>query len=241
MLFRSQLDLIDNALFLIDDMLDKQTSAYRLKVYLEVLEVSNEASTVSHIIRHVNAAHNEKGADSKVLSDDEFDLFKKASIKKINELISNKKLPIDDYGTMASYLYEFMNLFEGSSNTVNDYIRQRITTSTQAVDFISQFVGKWTNLGSNKSYRSDLMDNSFSAYNFWFKDKLDTKYLYETLIKNNKYKKYVGISKDDISRFERHRNDKVNLAGNEKAPEFRDVIAQQFIFLYEQSLEANTA
>lgn len=236
-----QLDLIDNALFLIDDMLDKQSSAYRLKVYLEVLEVSNEASTVSHIIRHVNAAHNEKGADSKVLSDDEFDAFKKASIKKINELISNNKLPIDDYGTMANYLYEFMNLFEGSPNTVNGYMRQRIITSTQVVDFISQFVGKWTNLGSNKSYRSDLMDDSFSAYNFWFKDKLDTKYLYETLIKSNKYKKYVGISKDDISRFERHRNDKVNLAGNEKTPEFRDVIAQQFIFLYEQSLEANTA
>lgn len=227
-----QLNLIDNALFLIDDIFTGQASSKILEMYLGILKLSDAASTISHIIRHVNAAHNK--TDTKILSDDEFGEFKRASIVKINQLIEKKKLPIDDHETMANYLYEFVNLFEGKSDRVNKYMRQQIKTGTQAVDFISQFIGKWSHLGSSENYRSDLIDDS-STYIFWFKDKLDADYLYGLLAKNRKYKKYMGIKKDELSRFERHNNDEINLAGKEKTPAFRDIIAQQFIFLYEQN------
>lgn len=153
-------------------------------------------------------------------------------------LIEKNELPIDDCDTTSAELYEFMCMFEGDADSVNAYIRSRINTGKQAVDFVSQFLGKWSNLGSNKHFRSDLLDNGGTTYKYWFTDKLDSQHLYEKLIKSSDFKKFKGIERSNVQEFDRYGNTDVNVqTGNEKTQEFREIIAQQFIYLFESSTD----
>lgn len=229
---------VEKALYVIANLIDKRPEVKAIDVYLEILKACRSTEALSYLMRRVNIINKHEEESKHTLTKEEFDTFKAESVVAIQALIDSNKLPIDDYATVSPELYEFMRLFGGSADSVNVYIRSRIKTGKQAVDFISQFLGKWSNLGSNKHFRSDLFDNGGTTYRYWFVDKLDAQHLYDKLVKSGDFKKFKGIKKADVREFDRYGRSDIDIqTGSEKNQEFRDVIAQQFIYLFESGID----
>ena len=229
---------VEKTLYLISSLIEQHPDTKALDVYLGILRSCRTTEALSYLMRRVNVMNNSEDPAVRNLTDDEFTTFKSESVKVIQKLIDSNKLPIDDYTTVSAELYEFMRMFEGSTDSVNTYIRSRIKTGKQAIDFISQFLGKWSNLGSGKHFRSDLFDNGATAYKYWFADKLDAQHLYDKLVRSNDFKKFKGIKKADVREFDRYGRSDIDIqTGSEKNQEFRDVIAQQFIYLFETGIK----
>lgn len=226
---------VESAIFIVNKLLKQRPEVSPLDTYLSILNSCKTTEALSYLMRRVNVSYKNEDADERFLTEKEFEIFKRESVNVIKRLIDKKTMPIDDYATTSSELYEFMCLFEGTPETVNEYIRSRIKTGKQAVDFVSQFLGKWSNLGSNRHFRSDLLDSGSATYKYWFENKLDSKHIYERIITSKDYKKYKDTSWSEIKEFKRHENDPVALTGNEKSDDFRNVIAQQFVYLYESN------
>lgn len=226
--------LVENALLTVDDILQK-SNINALRVYKNILHSCRELSTLAYAIRRVNVRANSEDEGKRILSKKEFSQYKIKAIGVIKEAMKNGDLPISSYDSIEHELYKYLQEFEGNTDSINKYMKSMVKTGVQAVDFISQFLNRWTNLDSNKSRYSDLLDNNSSTYQFWFDSKFDASYLYKLISSDRAYKDFKGIQQKDVEYFEKRNLAKkqVNLVGKEQTDEFRRVIAQQFIYLYE--------
>lgn len=224
---------IKQSLYIIDKILMYDKNSNPLQIYKKILEKACHLSTTADIIRHIE--NKSTTDDQKILSQKQIHTLRKIAIKIILRAISKKIMPINEYDSRSFELYAFLCIFEQSNESINQYLKTMINNGTQAVDFISQFLNKYTNLSSGKTYRYDLLSDNAAVYKFWFTDKFDASYLYKIISCDKKFQRFKNINKDQMIRFEiqslKDRDD--YLVGQEQTRHFRQVIAQQFIYIYE--------
>jgi hypothetical protein len=111
---------------------------------------------------------------------------------------------------------------------------------------MSQFLSKWSEMGKNEHRRGDFNTSTFSMISGY----IEPKYFYDLIIKDKRYKLFKGIKREDLISFEdplncyedRQKLTDIAKVGNEHSDEFRQVVAQRFIYLFENTpAEAETA
>jgi len=233
------LSAFDRILFTIDDIL--KGSRARLADYTELLTYNYDKGridTIPFLIRQVvlysdkKKIQNSNSREEVVLDENELIKYKEAALRVIRDIAKNNKMPLDtneDYAFLYSYWADF-----GTKNEISRYVRKHVKSADAAVDFISQFLGKWSSMGKSDYYRGDLNVPTFAMIGNY----VDQKYLYDLVVMDKRYKDYKGIEQKDLISFEHSFDNnvkKLGAVGNEHTNAFRSAVAQQFIFLYENS------
>lgn len=145
---------------------------------------------------------------------------------KIREYINNGQLPTRGGSYLSAELYKYFIIFGGDKDVIDDYIKKRVKTANDAVDFVSQFLISSFGISSGVEYKHDLFERDVYKR---LSTVADPGYLYSTIVSDNRYSCYVNISQNNVKRFH---HDDLSKAENMFEQEFRDVVAQQFIYLY---------
>lgn len=237
---------IERALYTINKLLlcEPYSSENNLETYLKI---ANNVSlrTLTYSIRSVDIVNRDEKDDSKrTLNEKDFSKYKQEIIRLIQDKMQKDELPITEYGTITKELYKYSSIFSGNTKGINAYMKKNVKTADGAIDFISQFLSGWTEVGDGVTHRSDLFDNDFATYRYWFTNDFDAKYLYDLIIKSKKYAKYKNVPLEDIKRFDRLAEsvgeEDINREGKEQSDDFRKVIAQQFIYIFNSNINKNS-
>lgn len=226
----------DRVLFTIDTILEN--SSDKLSDYSALLKYNfakGRIYTIPYLIRQV-VLYSEPNNVHKavVLEQEDLEQYKTIALNVIREIAKNDKMPlntIEDYAFLYSYWADF-----GDKDEISNYIKKHIKTADAAIDFMSQFLGKWSSLGKNDYHRGDFTEKIYENICRY----IEPRYFYNLIVKDKKYSKYKGITKDTIISFEDHwNNDAKAIAklGNEHNNDFREVVAQRFIYTFESSNE----
>ncbi|MCR5700126.1 MAG: hypothetical protein K6G49_01690, partial [Candidatus Saccharibacteria bacterium] len=231
---------IQSALYAINKALLNEpiVSKKNLATYLKIAKNLTSLQALTYSIRSVHLInHDESDVTKRTLNEDDYSKYKEEITRIIQDKMKKDKLPVAEYGDISRELYKYHSMFSGSSEEINRYMKKRVKTSDKAVDFISQFLNGWTGVGDGITHRSDLLDNNFAVYEFWFANDFDASYLYNLIVQSKKYAKYKNIPLEKIERFDRISEiigkEDINREGNEQNKEFRRVIAQQFIYIFD--------
>ena len=109
----------------------------------------------------------------------------------------------------------------------------------QAVDFISQFLGKGTELGKNDYHRTDFNEPTYKRID----ECVNPEYIYNILIHDEKYKALCNSKKEELISFKDSTDEKngwkseFSKVGNEHTDEFRLVVARRFMYFYENAVQ----
>ncbi len=237
---------IERALHTINKLLlcEPYSSENNLEVYLRI---ANNVSlrTLTYSIRSIDIINRDEKDDSKrTLNEKDFSKYKQEIIKIIQDRMQKNELPIAEYGTVTKELYKYSSIFSGNTKGINAYMKKNIKTADGAIDFISQFLSGWTGVGDGVTHRSDLFDNDFATYRYWFADDFDAKYLYDLIMQSQKYAKYKDVPLKNIERFDRLSElvgkEDISREGKEQSDDFRKVIAQQFIYIFNSDIIKNS-
>lgn len=233
---------IDRAIYTVDELLLNSKGNSNLEIYKEIIAKCQSLETLAYAIRSAHIRFSGDKEEKKTLTEEEYNDYKQFAVKIIKDKMKKKLLPVAQYGTVSKELYEYERKFTDSANDINNYMKKMIRTGIQAVDFISQFLGEWTNMETGQASRSDLFDQNYATYKFWFLDKFDANYLYDLISKSEEYKGYKDITQDKIMHFDRHDIDlkEINHSGKEQTAQFRNVIAQQFVYIFESGVAEKT-
>ncbi len=232
------LNPLDKALFIIDDIL--KTSTSKVADYTSLLHYTFDQGRVTalpYAIRQVVLySTEERSREEPLLNEDELAEYKKTALDVIRNVAKANKMPIDTTDSHY-FLYSYWADFCEKSE-IETYLKKHIKSADGAIDFVSQFLGKWSSLTSNSGYhRSDLNEATFKDIGRY----IDQQYLYDLITKDKKYAKYKNITSDSLEYLDSHgaRRDKdmneLSRVGNEHTDEFRLVIAKQFIYQYENT------
>ena len=230
---------IDTIIFRIDDIL--KDSDTKLDDYISLLDYNYEASrvdTIPLLIREV-VIYSQKGNNRKEidLTKDEVEFYKKHALEVIRGLAEQDKIPLntsDDYAFIYSYWVEFGNKTESF-----EYVKRHIKMGDQAVDFISQFLGKGTELGKNDYHRTDFNESTYKRID----ECVNPEYIYNILIHDEKYKALCNSKKEELISIEDSTDEKngwkseFSKVGNEHTDEFRLVVARRFMYFYENAVQ----
>jgi len=216
------LNPLNRTLLTINDILKQ--SKDKLKNYTELLKYNYDHDrfhTLPYMIAHIIAI------DKSILQESDLQQYKQVALKIIQDMAKKNKMPIDSTEDFCA-LYYYWADFIDDKEEISDYIKRHVKTATQSIDFISQFLTKWS--GSGNYTRGDLTSHIYEIAKF-----IDLKSLYNIIIADKEYQIYENIQKEDLQYFE-HSYDsniiKISKVGNEKTNEFRAIIAKQFIYLY---------
>lgn len=223
-------------LFTIDAILEK--SSNKLAAYSALLEYNfkkHRISTIPYLIRQVvlysDPSHTRKEI---ILDKEDLERYKRVALRIIREIAKNNEIPLDTTGDDAliySYWAEF-----GTKDEISKYIKKHVKTADSAIDFLSQFLGKWSSVGKNDYRRGDFNEAVYQKICAY----IEPEYFYRLIINNKKYSCYKGIKKEAIISFEDHW-DKDNMilaeVGQEHTAAFRVVVAQRFISIFEDTLQ----
>ena len=228
---------IEAPLRVVDEIIfDKKIgSACALNIYKNIAQQARYLNTLAYAIRLVAARCEHGQQDKQILSSGDYIKYKSFILEILENKMTTDQLPTNLVNSAARELYTYLQKFSESSDKINAYMRQKVKTADQALDFITQFLDEWIDMKTGLEFRSDFLDPGSSSYKYWFIERFDAEYLYDLLIRNKRYKRYHGISLDEVERFDRFdENDaSANIVGNERSEVFRDIIAQQFIYLFE--------
>ena len=230
---------IDTIIFRIDDIL--KDSDTKLDDYISLLDYNYEASrvdTIPLLIREV-VLYSQKGKNRKEidLTESEVELYKQHALEVIRGLAKQDRIPIDtsdDYVFIYSYWVEFGNKTESF-----EYVKRCVKTGDQAVDFISQFLGKGTELGKNDYHRTDFNESTYNRID----ECVNPEYIYNILIHDEKYKALYNSKKEELISFEDSSDaehgwkSEFSKVGNEHTDEFRLVVARRFMYFYENAVQ----
>lgn len=228
---------INKVLHLVEEILQKHhiDPTQSQAVFETIAKKCHHLETLTYLIRLAKAIFENPDPAKQTLSPDNYDNFKRLILEILDQSMAKKALPVDAVGSVAYQLYAYISIFSESNERNNHYIKTRIKTSTQALDFITQFLGRWTDLETGRIFVSDLLDQGSAPYRQWFDKYFDAKYLCEVLTSDEKYQRYQGLAENNVLTFDRFDRSAqaLNRAGNERSDEFRNIIAQQFIYLFE--------
>lgn len=222
----------DRVLFTVDTILEN--SSDKLGDYSALLEYNSAEGrihTIPYLIRQVVLYSDPNRArNGIVLEQEDLKQYEKLALNIIRRIAKNNDIPInttEDYAFIYSYWADF-----GTKSEISEYIRKHIKTADAAVDFMSQFLGKWSSMGNSTYYRSDFDEGIYRK----ICEYIEPEYLYTLIVKDRKYSQYKNIIEDKIISFEDHWNkESMALAevGNEHTDDFRKVVAQRFIHMFE--------
>lgn len=202
----------------------RSQSTDKTKDITDTLELCDNAELLTYIIRDINLAATEKSDESPLLTDKEFEEFKKLAVKKIVDM--TKRTIFHKPPHEVSYiLYQYWQDYT-ESNAVEDYLKTVIKSGSDVLDFLTNYLAKWT--GGNGQYRGDFNHAAYSTV----KKLIDTDFLFEKLLKDDDSLANV----EEFVRLE-HRDDDtdINKVGNEGSAEFRKILAQEFAYLHLQT------
>lgn len=228
---------LEKVLFAIDDIL--KTSDTKLSDYSDLLAHNFDQGRVEslpYIIRQVVLySQEERSRDEPNLNEEDLAKYKKNALEIIRKVAKANKMPLNT--THGHYfLYSYWADF-GTKTEIETYLKKHLESADNAIDFISQFLGKWSSLTSNSGYhRSDLNEATYKMIDQY----IDTEYLYKLILKDKKYSAFKNITANSVDYLDRHKSEydnrmvELSRVGNEHTPEFREVIAKQFIYLHEK-------
>jgi hypothetical protein len=215
----------NRTLFTIEDIFENSNN--KLQKHIKLLQYNyncNRFSTLPFMIAHI-VAKRENGKT--ILQEGDLQQYKQEVLKIIQEIARQDKMPINssrDYGLLYYYWSDFVD----SQTEISDYIKKHIKTADSAVDFISQFLDKWTEMGKNDYRNKDLnLQTCLKIRKF-----VDLKYLYDIIAIDKKYKDYIGIKKENLQSFHHpYQPDIIEISkvGNEQTDKFRIIVAKQFM------------
>jgi len=222
----------DRVLFTIDIILEN--SSDKLSDYSALLKynfVKGRIHTVPYLIRQVVLYSDPNNTHKAVvLGQEDLEQYKATALSIIREIAKSDKMPLnttEDYAFLYSYWADF-----GNKNEISDYVKKHITTADMAIDFMSQFLSKWSGMGDSVYYRGDFDRETYQKVCRY----IEPEYFYTLIIQDKKYGQYKGIAKDTIISFEDHWDEDAKAiaeVGNEHSDGFRKVVAQRFIYMFE--------
>lgn len=203
----------------------KKESADKLKDVVEIINLCDDTELLTYLIRDVNLNFQDK-SEKTILSEEEFRIFKTVAVKQIKELA--KSIKFYEAPRKVSYiLYQYWQDYTGD-DSVTGYLEASLNTSDDVMDFLTNYLATWS--GNRGRRRGDFNKASFDTV----AKLIEPKKLYELLTKEDESLAQI----DEYVKLE-HRDDDsdINKVGNEKSKEFRKIVAQQFSYLYHQSLK----
>lgn len=190
----------------------------RAGIYREVIKKVTNTDALALVLQMIQRDDNIEQVKDKC---------KDAVLEKIEGFINDKRLPTRGCSYLSADLYEYFIMFGGNKNYINGYIESQVETADDAVDFISQFLVSSFSISSGVEYKHDLFERDVYK-------RLDTiadpDRLYNIIVSDDKYSHYVNLARSNVKRF--NRSD-LSRAENMLEQEFRDVVAQQFIYLHD--------
>lgn len=227
------LSLSERTLFTIDDILKK--SSTKLNDYIQLLTYNyehNRFQTVPYLIRQV-VLYSDKERSSTgapTLNQDELHEYKKHALEIIRNMATKDAIPWNTTDESA-FVYHYWSELAGK-NEVSKYVKKHIKTAEDAIDFISQFLGVWSEMGSNKYKRGDLNVTTINQINNY----VDASFLFDKISKDKKYGTSSDIKEEDLVSFEapfqRDNSARIAKLGNEHTEAFRKIIAQRYLYYY---------
>lgn len=203
----------------------RNASVDKLNDIVEIINLCDDTELLTYIVRDINLNFQDK-SEKTILSEEEFRIFKTVAVKKIEEL--SKSVKFYEAPRKVSYiLYQYWQDYT-EDDSVTKYLEASLKNSDDVLDFLTNYLATWS--GGRGQRRGDFNQASFDTV----AKLIDPKKLYEKLQKEDKSLASVnGYVKLE------HRDDDsdVNKVGNEKSEEFRKIVAQQFSYLYHQSLK----
>lgn len=246
----SLLDLVDNegltqsrsaslmisafnrALFVIDTILEN--SGDKLGDYSALLKYNfakGRIYIIPYLIRQVVLYSDPNNTHKAViLEPEDLEQYKMAALDIIREIAKSDKMPlntIEDYAFLYSYWADF-----GDKSEISNYIKKHVKTADMAIDFMSQFLSKWSGMGDNIYHRNDFDKETYQKVCRY----IEPDYFYALIIKDKKYSQYKGVARDTLISFEDYWDEYTKViaeVGNEHSDDFRKVVAQRFIYMFE--------
>ncbi|BDG67573.1 NTPase [Enterococcus innesii] len=233
-----KLSLLETLIFRIDDILEKSNT--KLEDYISLLDQSyceNRMETFVLLLKNVYV-YSQKGKNRKEidLNEEEIGLYKEHALELIRQFAKENKIPVnvtDSSNRIYMYWKEL-----GNKSEISEYIQNLVKTADQALDFISQFLGKATALGKSDYRRTDMDRSTYELIG----ELIDPNYFYELLKENEKYSSLINIEKENVVSLEDRydsngEEDEFSRVGNEHNDEFRVTVASQFIYIHEHSVK----
>lgn len=233
-----KLSLLETLIFRIDDILEKSNT--KLEDYISLLDQSyceNRMETFVLLLKNVYV-YSQKGKNRKEidLNEEEIGLYKEHALELIRQFAKENKIPVnvtDSSNRIYMYWKEL-----GNKSEISEYIQNLVKTADQALDFISQFLGKATALGKSDYRRTDMDRSTYELIG----ELIDPNYFYELLKENEKYSSLINIEKENVVSLEDRydsngEEDDFSRVGNEHNDEFRVTVASQFIYIHEHSVK----
>ena len=226
------LSATEKILFVIDKIIAlTETKFNDYKALLQYSYDLDRIDTVSRIIRLVVChSYETKVPDEAFMSADEIKEFRELSLATIKKLAENNKLPLNSTGTTVDLYTYWVHL--GKKPDIEKYIKKHVNTAATAIDFTTQFLGIWRNIGRGYDHWGDLNKETFDT----IAKLVSPKYLYDLIVSDENYKANIGITEDKLISFKDASDEgiiQLSMIGNENSDQFRAVIAQRFVYLYE--------
>lgn len=222
----------DRVLFTMDTILENSND--KLGDYSTLLKYNfakGRIYTIPYLIRQVVLYSNPNNTHKAVvLGQEDLEKYKAVALSIIREIAKSNKMPLnttEDYAFLYSYWVDF-----GDKNEISNYVKKHIKTADMAIDFMSQFLNKWSSMRDNTYHRDDFDKKTYQKVCKY----IEPDYFYALIIKDEKYRQYKGIAENAIISFEDHWDKDTKAiaeVGNEHTDDFRKVVAQRFINMFE--------
>lgn len=235
-----RLSSFDILIIRIDEIL--KASSKKLTDYISLLDYNyenNRFDTIPFLIREV--VHYSKSGKNRreiELTEEEVTVYKEHALEIIRKVAEKNKIPIDTIGDDA-LIYHYWTEF-GDTAECSFYIKKRVKMASQVVDFISQFLNKNNEFGKNDLHRTDLDEATYMKISTY----IEPDYFYDFLVRDKIYKNLQNSKYDDLVSFENQNEANGKLSdlskvGNEHTDKFRLVVAQRFMYFYENMASDN--
>lgn len=196
-----------------------RTSPNRLEAIQTLLGDDIEPEQLFYLIREVEL-NSKKEDREKFLEKEDLAKFDELIVEYIKKLANSKPLH-SSTSRVGHILYQYWSDY-GDRNEVNDYLKSKLTTADDALEYATLFLSKWS--GSRGTHRGNFDRGTYQ----YIEKTIDVDYLYALIIAE--HPELRGIS--DFPDME-HSEDGVSKAGNENTPEFKLGLAKQIVYLFE--------
>lgn len=229
------LSIFNITIFNIDILL--KDSHTKLDDYISLLYYTydkNRIDSIPLLIREIVLYANKRNKGIEIdLTEEEVKLYKEHALTIIRKLAKHNKIPINTINH-ETLIYHYWADF-GDKSECSDYITKHTKTAEQVIDFLSQFIEKWSESGKNIYHRGDFKESTYKEISRY----IDPSYFYNLLISNETYKILTNVKQDDLISFEDPydskygRKSNFTKVGNEHTDEFRNIVARRFMYFYE--------
>lgn len=209
-----------------------------LENYLNLMDHNynkRRLESLPFLFREVDLSNQGENRKIAKFTDDQVNTYREEALRIIRNLANEGTIPIATTDN-SMLLYSYWLRFGKNREEISDYIKQNISTADEAVDFLSQFLTKWTTMGKNDYHRNDFDSDTYSRIRGY----VDPTYLYKILASDSRYSQFVNIGGQNLPTLENRYDEESNVrhlsrVGNEKDKAFREIVAQQFMWYHKNN------